>query len=378
MAEQKVDKPVEPLRKREVPPWAGPLIALLVLVVYTIAHELVRDGATTFARPDNIINILKQNSFVGIIAVGMTLALTLGGIDLSVGSLVAFAGGLGIWLMNAVIDATKLLESVKEAAEIGIANEHGRVPIAIAETAVALHIGGSEAWGFAIAAVTILLAATLAGLLNGTLIAKARVSPLIVTLGGLAAYRSLALALADGGEFRSSSKALFAIPGNYAIPFPGLADGMPLPIVGFACVIVIGAVLLNRTRFGRYVTAIGCNERAAIYSAINVTRVKIAAYALVGAAAGVAAMLVSSRMNSVSSAQTGQFYELDAIAAVVIGGTRMSGGSGTIVGTVIGVLILGVIANMLVMLDAPVYLQGLVKGVIIVAAVMIQRPGRDR
>ena len=378
MSGNQPDKPLESRRKREWPPWVGPLFALAVLVVYTIAHQYIRDGTSVFSKQENILNILKQNSFVGIIAIGMTLAMTLGGIDLSVGSLVALAGGLGIWVMNGVIDAPRVLESVREAADIGIASDYGAAQVAISKSAIWLGIGGSEAWGVTAAVVVILAVSSLAGLLNGTLIAKARVSPLIVTLGGLAAYRSIAIALVHGGEYRSSSAVAFQRISNYAIPFPGFADGLPVPILVFAAVIAAGAVLLNRTRFGRYVIAIGCNERAAIYSAINVARVKILVYTLVGASAGVAALLVSSRMNSVSSSQTGMSYELDAIAAVVVGGTRMSGGSGTIVGTVIGVLILAVIANMLQMLDANVHLQGLVKGVIIVAAVMIQRPGRDR
>jgi ribose transport system permease protein len=135
-------------------------------------------------------------------------------------------------------------------------------------------------------------------------------------------------------------------------------------------------VVLNRTRFGRYVIAIGANERSAVYSAIAVHRVKLMTYALVGVCSGVAAALLASRMNSISSSQTGSLYELDAIAAVVIGGTRMRGGAGTIIGTLIGVLILGVIGNMLNLLQVSVYWQGLVKGLVIIGAVLLQRAER--
>ncbi|NJL30565.1 MAG: ABC transporter permease [Phycisphaerales bacterium] len=222
-----------------------------------------------------------------------------------------------------------------------------------------------------------LLTGPLTGMVNGLLIAKGRIAPLIVTLGGLAAYRSLALALADGGEFRSSSTSLFGYVGQQGLPIPFTGLYLPFPVIVFVVLAVAGHQLLQRTRMGRYIVAIGCNQRAAEYSAVPVDRVKILTYTLVGAFTAVSAVLISSRMNSVSSGQTGLFYELDAIAAVVIGGTRMSGGSGTIIGTVIGVLMLGVIGNMLNMLDAPIYLQGLVKGVIIVGAVLIQRPKKS-
>ena len=158
---------------------------------------------------------------------------------------------------------------------------------------------------------------------------------------------------------------------------PNAATAVPLlipwPVLVFLVLAVLAHVLLSRTRFGRYVVAVGCNERAAVYSAIDVNRIKLLTYVLIGFLTGVAAVLVSSRMNSVSSSGAGLYYELDVIAAVVIGGTRMSGGKGTIIGTVIGVLILGVVSNMLGMLQVSTYLQGLVKGAIIIAAVLVQR-----
>ena len=136
--------------------------------------------------------------------------------------------------------------------------------------------------------------------------------------------------------------------------------------------------MLNRTRYGRYLIAIGCNERAARYSAINVARVKILTYTLSGLLCGIAALSIAARNGSIASSSTGTLYELDAIAAVVIGGTRMRGGSGSILGTLIGVAVLGVIGNMLNFLDVSPYLQGLVKGLIIVAAVLLQRVGRAK
>jgi ribose transport system permease protein len=144
----------------------------------------------------------------------------------------------------------------------------------------------------------------------------------------------------------------------------------------FAVVAVMAWIILNWTRLGRYIIAIGSNERSAIYSAIDVDRVKILTYSILGLCTGIAALLVASRLSSISSSSSGTLYELDVIAAVVIGGTRMRGGAGTIVGTVIGVLILGVIQNMLNLLQVSVYLQGLVKGLVIIGAVLLQRTER--
>jgi len=245
-----------------------------------------------------------------------------------------------------------------------------------------MHLDGSEPKGVAIAFTSTVLIATIAGWIAGVLIAKGRLAPFIATLGGLAIYRSIALSLADGGEFRSAGGKAFAAIGTGGInlPFAELRPGVPLqlpwPVVIFLLVALFAAYLLNKTRFGRYVYAIGSNERAAVYSAVRVDRIKIWTYTLMGAACGVAALLLSSRMNSIASSSTGNLYELDAIAAVVIGGTRLGGGSGTIRGTVIGVLILGVISNMLGILDVSPYLQGTVKGSIIIAAVLLQQIGR--
>jgi ribose transport system permease protein len=173
------------------------------------------------------------------------------------------------------------------------------------------------------------------------------------------------MVLLDGSEIRSESPRLFVTPGNG-----------PWPAISFFAIAVLAAVVLRMTRYGRYVIAVGANERAAIYSAVNVDRVKLLTYTLVGGCCGIAALLLASRMNSIASSSAGVLYELDAIAAVAIGGTRMRGGSGSIFGTVVGVLILGVIGNMLGILNVSPYLQGTVKGGIIIAAVLVQRVNR--
>jgi ribose transport system permease protein len=336
----------------KMPVWIVPAAALLALLLFTIVFEIATKGGSILIKPENLLNILRQVSFVGIIAMGMTLVITLGGIDLSVGSLVAFLGGIGILLLNRLLG--------------------GNAPewLAVAASFSLMIVGG-----------------VFAGVLNGLLVSKGRLAPFIATLGGLAAYRSLAMALVAGGEYRSASMSLFgklgaggiAIPGtniapNAPSPIPLL---FPWPVVIFGIVAAAAWILLNRTRLGRYIVAIGSNERSAVYSAVKVDRVKIVTYALLGLCTGIAALLVASRLSSISSSSSGTLYELDVIAAVVIGGTRMRGGSGTIVGTVIGVLILGVIQNMLNLLQVSVYLQGLVKGLVIIGAVLLQRSERN-
>jgi ribose transport system permease protein len=330
------------------PVWWVPATALAALITFTIVYELATKGESILIRPENLLNILRQVSFVGIIAMGMTLVITLGGIDLSVGSLVAFLGGIGILLMNSLLTGQT------------------REGVAVAAAFVVILIGG-----------------TAAGWINGLLVSKGKLAPFIATLGGLAAYRSLAMALVAGGEYRSESTELFSALGAGGIPIPGTNMApraptpvpllLPWPVLIFAVVAAVAWVVLNRTRLGRYIIAIGSNERSAIYSAVKVDRVKILTYSILGLCTGIAALLVASRLSSVSSSSSGTLYELDVIAAVVIGGTRMRGGSGTIVGTVIGVLMLGVIQNMLNLLQVSVYLQGLVKGLVIVGAVLLQR-----
>ena len=338
-------------RTTTLPVWIVPAIALVGLVAFTIIYEIATKGESILIKPENLLNILRQVSFVGIIAMGMTLVITLGGIDLSVGSLVALLGGIGILFLNAVLSSG--------ASE----------PVAVLGAFALILVGG-----------------VVAGFINGLLVSKGKLAPFIATLGGLAAYRSLSMALVAGGEYRSEGSGLFgrlgaggiAIPGtniapNAPSPVPLL---FPWPVLIFAIVAFVAWMILNWTRLGRYIVAIGSNERSAIYSAIEVDRVKILTYSLLGLCTGIASLLVASRLASISSSSSGTLYELDVIAAVVIGGTRMRGGAGTIAGTVIGVLILGVIQNMLNLLQVSVYLQGLVKGLVIIGAVLLQRSER--
>jgi ribose transport system permease protein len=360
----------------------GPPITLILLIIATAICQRLRGGSITFLSLENFRNILADWSFIGIIALGMTFIIISGGIDLSVGSLVAFAGGAGIWMMNTVIGAVSIRHEMSSANEVNLPLPYSYFRAALAQLFISLHLAGGERAGVLIAVAVAIFLGFAAGALNGLLIVRGRIAPFIATLGGLAAYRSLAMAMIDGGTFDSQSPQLFHRLAGDGIAIPGvhISGGLPLvvpyPVLIFLFLAVLMAVLLNKMRFGRYILAIGASERAARYSGVAVERIKMLAYILIGALTGVAALLVASHTNSVSSSSTGELYELDVIAAVVVGGTRMTGGSGTIFGTVIGVLILGVIGNMLNFLDVSVYLQGLVKGGIIVAAAFVQQLGQ--
>lgn len=324
-------------------PKYGVLVALAVLIVLS---AITQPGV--FLSPENLRNLLNQNASVGIIAVGLTLVIAAGGIDLSVGSLMALAAALGLTALN------KLTGS-----------------------------GQPEHLAVLGAAVTCLSVGTGLGALNGLMVSWGRIPPFIATLVSLVAFRSLTLALADGGEVRSSSSGVMPGLGQGGVPLPFLptADGRPLvitwSILAWIGVALVGGYLLNQTRFGRYAIAVGANERAARYSAINVGATKFWTYVATGTFTGLAAFFLSARMNSVASSSMGLYYELDAIAAVVIGGTSLTGGKARVWGTVAGVLLLGIITNLLVLNGVSVYWQGVVKGAIILAAVLIQRSRAD-
>lgn len=302
----------------------GSLIALAILVVVSASLS------PHFLQPQNLLNILRQISYTGIIALGMTFVIIAGGIDLSVGSLAAFAGALGILAMNAVGE------------------------------------GRPEWQGILVAAVVALTVGSAAGALNGLMVTKGRIAPFIVTLGTMAIFRSLSLYMGDAGEF-TSNNLLYSDIGSASV------FRVPVPVWIMLALAAFFALLLGRTRYGRYVRAVGSNDRVALYSAINVEKVRFLTYVANGFVVGVSALLISMRFNAVGSSTLGVNYELDAIAAVIIGGTAMAGGSGTVWGTVVGAIILGVINNMLNMVGVSPYLQGTVKGLVIIGAVLLQR-----
>ncbi|PCI87999.1 MAG: ABC transporter permease [Hyphomicrobiales bacterium] len=306
----------------------GPFIAMIVLFIF---GYLINDA---FINSGNLSNILTRSSFIGIIAVGATFVITAGGIDLSVGSMAAFISGIMILVMN----------ELKTVMEPGLM-------IIFAGVAISVVLG------------------VVAGFINGFLTTKGKIEAFIVTLGSMGIYRSLVTYSADGGTI-SLDREVRAIyrPVYYEDLF-----GIPIPVLVFVAVAIIGYILLNKTVFGRHCFAIGSNENVAKYSAVNVDITRIKTYILQGICVSIATIIYVPRLGS-ASAQTGTLWELEAIAAVIIGGTMLKGGYGRIWGTVMGALILTMIGNILNLTDLiSNYLNGAVQGVIIVVAVYLQR-----
>ncbi len=313
----------------------GPFLALAVVILLGFGVN------TTFVSMDNITNVLTRTAFIGIIAVGATFVITSGGLDLSVGSLAAFLSGLMIMVMNYLANTA------------GLGTGWLTILIGMAVVAVA---------GF------------VAGGINGAIITRGRIEPFIVTLGTMGIYRSLVTYSADGGTLTLSA----AVRDTYRPVYYDGIFGISYPIIAFLVVAVLGYILLNRTRFGRYCSAIGSNEVVAEYSAINVIRIKMMAYILQGMCVAVATILYVPRLGS-ASATTGLLWELEAIAAVIIGGTALRGGFGRIWGTVAGAVILSMISNILNLTDfISNHLNGAIQGIIIIVAVLLQRGGAAR
>jgi ribose transport system permease protein len=307
---------------------SGPLGRNLGLVIALLLLCLV--GVITagdrFADVDNMMTVLRQASVIGVISIGMTFVITGGGIDLSVGAIVALAS---VW-------ATTV------ATQTMAADFHW---IVMVSTALAVGAG--------------------CGLINGALVAYGRMAPFIVTLAMLAAARGLAEIMAD-----KQTQVVTVRP--FLSFFREDFLGVPRMVVIFALVAAGGWVLLNRTAFGRRTLAVGGNPEAARLAGINVKRHTAILYVLLGLACGIAAVMLTARTTAGTSTH-GTLYELDAIAAVVIGGTLLSGGRGTIVGTIFGVLIFTTLTNVFVLNNLDTSTQAVAKGVIIVVAVLLQQ-----
>ncbi len=300
--------------------------ALIVTILIIIIATIVK--GTDFLSVQNFINILRNNSVIGIIAIGMTFVIISGGIDLSVGSILVATGAVIIIVMNAT-------ESILLSLFCG------------------------------------LIFGILAGLINGLIITKGHVPAFIVTLGAMNIYRSVAQHFMNGGGSTSTSE-IYKNISNWL-----LFGTIPLPILYFIAICIIMHLISKHTRYGRHVYAIGSNEKAAKLSAVNVDRVKIMTYILMAVCVVLATVVETSRMNSINASSSGHFYELDAIAAVVVGGTSMAGGRGSIAGTFFGVLILGIVNNMMVLIGVPPFLVGAVKGTIVILAVLLQKKEQE-
>lgn len=295
--------------------------SLLTLILLIIVVSLFNDNFFTI---NNILNILRQTSVNAIIAVGMTLVILTAGIDLSVGSVLALCGALA-------------------ASMIGLS-----LPIMVTIP------------------LTLLAGAALGGI-SGLIIAKGKVQAFIATLVTMTAVRGITMVYTDG---RPISTGYTDLADRFAWFGTGYGWHIPIPVWIMFIVFLFAYYLLKHTRLGRYIYAVGGNEAAAHLSGINVAKVKITVYAICGCLSALAAIIITSRLSS-AQPNAGMGYELDAIAAVVLGGTSLMGGRGKIIGTLIGALIIGFLNNALNLMDVSSYYQMIIKAVVILLAVII-------
>ncbi|MCC2125571.1 ABC transporter permease [Hominiventricola filiformis] len=296
----------------------GIIIALVAMFIFLTVFPTTR---STFLTPKNMFNILRQNASNLFLATGMTMVIILGGIDLSVGSVIALSG--------------------------------------VVAAGCVVNFGLPEAVGF-IAAIAVGAAV---GLFNGFIICKTDIPPFIVTLASMNITKGIALVLTGGAPIRCMTDA-FKFPGA------GYVGPVPTPVILMFIIFILAALMINKTQLGRHIYAVGGNVQAAKFSGISVQKVKFIVYAYTGVMAGIAGVVIASRLYS-GQPTAGDGAEMDAIASVVVGGTSMSGGSGRIGGTLIGVLIIGVLNNGLNLMGVDSNFQYIVKGLVILLAVYV-------
>jgi ribose transport system permease protein len=297
----------------------GPAIAVLLLgLTLTILTD-------RFLTVSNLLNVFRQVSINAIIASGMTLVILTGGIDLSVGSVLA---------LSAAITASVVASGLS-------------TPVAILA-------------GLAVGAVV--------GLINGIIVSRGRVAPFVATLATMTIARGLTLVYTDGRPITGITPSLRAIGNGYLGP-------IPVPIIITVAVVGLTYFLLNHTPTGRFLYGVGSNEEASRFAGIPVERMKTLAYMLAGVASALAGIILTARLNS-AQPTAGMGFEGDAIAAVVLGGTSLSGGAGGVLGTVIGALIIGILDNGLNLLNVPSFYQQVAKGIVILVAVLLDRRKR--
>jgi len=295
---------------------AGTLIGLVLLMVFFASQSPI------FLTERNLINILQQSSINACIAIGMTLVIISGGIDLSVGSVAAFTGVITADLM---FNGTPIAVAVAAGAALGV----------------------------------------LCGVVNGLLISRARLQPFIVTLGTMSVYRALALIYTGGNP-------ILSVPAAYRAFFTGSVGPFPMPVVVVAVMALIVWVILRRTPLGEYILATGGNEEAANICGVPITLTKLAVYSLSGFLSTLAAMILIGRLGAAEPI-LGQSWELDAIASAAIGGASLMGGKGSIIGTLLGAIILGAMRNGLTLMNVQAFYQLLATGIIILLAMLVDR-----
>jgi ribose transport system permease protein len=301
------------------------IFVYIVLIVLVIYFSL---STSTFLTGKNISNVLRQVSMIGICSVGMTLVLLTGGIDISVGSNIALVG----------------VVSAKLIKDLGF----GIIP--------AMIIG--------------VLIGAIIGLFNGTMVAKFKVPALIATLAMQTIARGIAFILTQGIP-------VYGLPESIKILGQGYVGSIPIPVIIMAFIFIIGWWMLERTRFGRHIYAIGGNEEVAYLSGINVSLTKIKIYALSGLFSGLAGVIMLSRINSGQPA-TSTGFEMDVITSVVLGGVSVAGGEGKIINVIAGVLIMGVLSNGMMLMNLDEYWQWVAKGLVLLFAVAFDNMQRKR
>lgn len=296
---------------------------LIVLLILCLAMAMLNDRFWSWG---NIVTVLRQTSINAVIATGMTFAILIGGIDLSVGSVLAICGAIAATLITTGMDTVLVV------------------------------------------LITLMLGLSI-GLVNGLLISKGRLQPFIATLGTMTLLRGITLVYTQGKPISATGAASSHSFSNIGT---GYLFGIPIPVFIMLVVFIIAYYILKHLRIGRYIYALGSNEEATMYSGIKTDNVKFFVYGAAGLLAALGGIIITSRLGS-AQPTAGMGYELDAIAAVVLGGTSMAGGVGTIYGTAIGALIIGLLNNALNLLQVPSYFQDVAKGVVILIAVLMDR-----
>ena len=319
-------------------PMFSTLLALLVMVLIqsVVMTNVAGSFGGMFGKMGMAwLNILRNNTYAGIIALGMCFVIISGGIDLSVGSMLCALGAMLMYLLD---------ETNGPLAAMGLV--------------------GAPA--YAVAIVLILIAGTLMGLINGALISYGKLPPFIATLGTMKIFRSVTQQLTK--TFNP------VVPKGFKLIASAKIGGQViLPIIYWVLIVIAMHIIFKKTALGRQTIAIGSNERAAKLSGINVAKVKCKIYALTGIMVAFASIIYLARIGSMDFANAGSGYEMDAIAAVIVGGTAMSGGRGSLVGAFVGMLIMGVMNNILNSVGVPTFLCDAIKGAIIIFAVMLQK-----
>ncbi len=319
------------------------LFALLVMIILQAIVQFANVNWEIVRLPSKMwmawLNILRNNTYAGIIALGMCFIIISGGIDLSVGSMICAMGAILEYLVDP-------------------------------NSGLLMSLGITGPAAYVIAIIIIIIVGTLLGSINGSLIAYGKLPPFIATLGTQKIFRSVTQQLTK--TFNPQVPAGFK-----AITSTKIGGQVILPIIYWIIVLIIMNIVFKRTAFGRQTIAVGSNERAAKLSGINVNNVKVKIYALTGIMCALSAVIYIARIGSMDFANAGNGYEMDAISAVVVGGTSMAGGRGSLIGAFLGMLIIGVMNNILNSVGVPTFLIEAVKGAIIIFAVLVQKKEND-